>query len=100
MKFKETTHLTLIIEKSNIKPTIIFKYSNNCGSSDRLKKEIESKKLKQEIYLVTVQNQPVLSKNISEWFNIKHETPQIIVLDHGKVIYSADHNQIDLSKII
>lgn len=93
----ETTHLSEILEHSEKEPVIIFKYSNNCGSSDRLleklKKEIESEVT---IYLVTVQIQKVLSEKISQWFSIKHESPQIIKIRNGKVLYTAHHNNIDL----
>ena len=102
--FLETTHLSEILEKSQNEKIIIFKYSNNCGSSARLKKEFEEKfndkKFNSLIFLVTVQTQPVLSSKISEWFGIQHETPQVIVLEKGKVSHTAHHRKIDLKDFI
>ncbi len=101
--FHETTHLSEIIENSENMPVIIFKYSNNCGSSVRLENELNKAfgagKIVSKIYRVTVQNQPVLSKKIEDWFAIKHESPQIIAIDRGKVIYTANHNKISLDDL-
>ncbi len=102
--FKKTTHLSEILEKSDIDTITIFKYSDDCNTSSRLAADIESKlkdkKLDQVIYMVTVQTEPVLSKKIEDWFQIKHETPQIIQIQKGKVLYTAHHKDIDLEKFI
>lgn len=102
--FKKTTHLSEIIEQSEKTRVIIFKYSDDCNSSSRLAMQIENfiaeRKLQVNIYMVTVQTEPVLSKKIEEWFEIEHETPQIIAVDKGKVIYTAHHNDIKLENFI
>jgi len=98
--FRETTYLTDIIEESHNNPVIIFKYSNDCNSSSVLKKELESKGIKSPIYLVTVQIHKALSQKIEEAFKIKHESPQIIILDKNKVTYTAHHENIKINDII
>jgi bacillithiol system protein YtxJ len=101
--FRTTTHLSEIIEHSEKEPVIIFKYSNNCGSSDRLSDQLEvnikKRKINFPVYKITVQKEPVLSKKISEWFEIKHETPQIFILYNGKITYTAHHKEIDTNKL-
>ena len=97
-KFWITTHLSEILEESDKQPIIIFKYSNECGSSEVLKTKLEKKNLSIPIYLVTVQTEPVLSQKISEQFDIKHESPQIIILNKRKVTYRAHHNEIKIEK--
>ncbi len=100
--FKFTSHLSEIIESSLKQPVVVFKYSNDCGSSDRLSKEfedfIEKKKPERNVYKVTVQTEPVLSGKISDWFHIKHESPQVITISKGKVIYTEHHDRIELDK--
>ncbi len=100
--FEETTHLSDILEKSEHGPVIIFKYSSTCGSSTRLnsslEQAVENKSVTAPIYKVTVQDQHVLSKKIAEWFEIKHESPQIIIINKGKVTYSAYHGNINISE--
>lgn len=101
--FKETTHLSEILEESNKSPVIIFKFSSECGSSDRLQKEldesVEKGDLKLPIYLVTVQKQKMLSKKIEEYFDIKHESPQILIIDDKKVTYHRNHFKIKVEEI-
>lgn len=96
--FKKTSHLSEILEESEKNPVIIFKYSNKCGSSDVLKSELEEKirdkKIANPVYIVVVQEMPVLSRNLEEVFDVKHESPQIIIINNGKVTYSAHHYNI------
>ena len=102
--FKRTTHLSSIIEDSEGKVVTIFKYSDDCGTSsrlaDKIENEIVTRKLEPIIYMVTVQTEPVLSKKIEEWFDIKHESPQIITILNGKVIYTNHHNNINIEEFI
>ncbi len=102
--FKKTTHLSSIIEDSENKVVTIFKYSDDCGTSSRLadsiEKEVTEHNLQPIIYMVTVQTEPVLSRKIEEWFDIKHESPQIITILNGKVIYTDHHNNIKLEEFI
>lgn len=102
--FIETPYLSEIIDQSKTEPVIIFKYSNSCVTSTRLKvefeEEIKNKKLLSPVFLVTVQTQKSLSKQIEDFFNIKHESPQIIVLKNGKVTFSANHTFIKIKDLL
>lgn len=101
--FLKTTHLSEILETSEKSKVIIFKYSNNCKSSSDLEQEF-SKLLPQKhdlkIFQVTVQIEKELSRKIEEWFQIRHETPQIIVIERGKVLHESHHHTINLRDII
>ncbi len=99
--FKFTSHLSEILESSTVRPVVIFKYSNDCGTSERLSKHFENfvdNKKDYLIYRVTVQTEPVLSEKIADWFHINHESPQVITIFKGKVIYTEHHDKIDLNK--
>ena len=102
--FKKTTHLSEIIEASDNGPVTIFIYSDDCISSSRLadqiEEEIKEKNIEPMIYMVTVQTEPVLSRKIEEWFDIKHESPQIITILKGKVIYTDHHNDIKIENFL
>ena len=103
-KFLQTTHLSEILENSYKEPIVIFKYSSECGSSSvlasELRKNIIEQKLIHPVYLVTVQTHIALSEKISDLFQIKHESPQIIILNKGKVTYTAHHREIDIRNFI
>lgn len=100
--FEKTTHLSEILEKSDSKPVIIFKHSSNCYQSDVLKDALEKakndNKIESIIFLLVVQDSPVLSKKIAEVFGIKHESPQIIILNKKHVTYFESHDKIMIEK--
>ncbi len=100
INFHSPHHLSEIMENSGSFPIVIFKYSSNCGSSQRLEQTLKDKlNSKILIHKITVQSQPILSKKIEEMFGIKHETPQIIVLRKNTVIYTANHEEISIESI-
>ena len=41
-----------------------------------------------------------ISNKIAEDFGIRHESPQLIVLENGKAINNASHQDISLSQIL
>ena len=101
----QTSHsLSEIVEESWLKPVIIFKYSSDCNSSallrTRLKKALEENIISVPIYLITVQKQKALSENISKHFDIRHESPQIIILNKGHVTYTAHHGNIKIEDFV
>ncbi|MFZ2522861.1 MAG: bacillithiol system redox-active protein YtxJ [Minisyncoccia bacterium] len=101
--FLEISHLSDIIEHSSKQNVIIFKYSNSCGSSERLRQELKSLLEKNElppVYLITVQIQKALSKQIEEYFDLKHESPQILVIKSGKLVESGDHGRINTGDLL
>ena len=102
--FLKTSHLSELLEKSEKEPVVIFKFSSECNSSAKLKASfleyMEKGLLKNPVYLVTVQEQPVLSKSIGEMFQTKHESPQVFIIKNFKLIWTEHHKNITLEKII
>lgn len=102
--FKETPYLSKILEESEGGPAIIFKYSSTCGTSSILKEKLEdamkNDQITVTIYIVTVQEMPVLSRKIEDFFNIRHESPQIIIVNKGVATYFKSHNAIDIKEFV
>jgi bacillithiol system protein YtxJ len=103
-KFHSTSHLSEILERSEKEPVIIFKYSKTCRSSlilkENLEDEIANNKILHPIYLVVVQDRPELSRKIEAFFEIKHESPQIIIINNSKVTYTANHHYIKIHNFV
>ncbi len=101
--FKRTTHLSEILQKSEQEEVLIYKNSNNCNTSKEIENILTDAIMKQKItfpvYMVTVQEMPILSKNIETILEIKHETPQVILLEKGKVKHTSSHKDINLKNI-
>lgn len=100
MMFRKTSHLSEILQESEKGPVIIYKHSLTCGTSTETYNKIEMglihKTIESPVYIVVVQEMPVLSRNIETMLEIKHESPQVIVLEKGRVKAHKSHREIDM----
>ncbi len=83
---------------------IIFKHSTRCPTSRRAKKEMDAflKNNKQalEYEIVDVIANRNRSNEIEKQYGIRHESPQIIILDdNDTVIWDASHRAIKEKRI-
>lgn len=96
--FRKTSHLSEILQESEKGPVMIYKHSLTCGTStetyNTIEKSIIEKTIDYPVYIVVVQEMPVLSRNIETLLEIKHESPQVIILEKGKVKTHKSHREI------
>lgn len=90
------------IEKESEKKTVaIFKHSTRCGISKMVLKNFESEfesgkedeRLK--LYFLDLLSNREISSEIAKRFDVRHESPQLIVLKDRKVVHHASHHSID-----
>jgi len=91
------------IEKSHQKPVVFFKHSVTCGISARSKYMLEEGWDFQDSeidfhYLDLLSYRPI-SNQIAEKFNVRHQSPQVIVVKGGKSIYDMSHHRISVSSL-
>lgn len=100
---KTKADLEYAILKSNEKKVIIFKHSTRCFISKTVlknfEKEVEISDKKVEYFLLDLLSYRDLSEEITNRFGIEHQSPQMIVLENGKVIQNASHQSITLSLV-
>ncbi len=82
----------------------IFKHSTSCFISKTVLRNFEKELGGQDgnpvvYYLDLLAHRP-LSNKIAEDFGIRHESPQFIVLENGKAINNASHQDISLSQLV
>ncbi|MEI9944560.1 MAG: bacillithiol system redox-active protein YtxJ [Chitinophagaceae bacterium] len=92
-----------IIENSAVKPQIIFKDSVSCGISAYAKERLkdgyslfEGKVGFNHLDLLRFRS---VSKLIAETLEVRHQSPQIIVLKDKKVVYTTSHHAISAAGI-
>ncbi|MBS1729264.1 MAG: bacillithiol system redox-active protein YtxJ [Bacteroidetes bacterium] len=94
--------IEIIKEKSLEKPQVIFKHSTRCSISSmalyRLNKE-NIQTLNAEFYLVNIIRHRDISYKIQHDFKVVHESPQLLIIFHGKCIYHESHGAICLEEI-
>lgn len=76
---------------------VLFKHSNSCGISSRAYSEMA--KLTHPVGLVVVQDARPVSDEIERRWSLSHETPQVLVIHDGKVVWSASHFQIKAADV-
>ena len=92
-----------LVEKSKEKPVAIFKHSTRCGISSGAKRNLEAdvNNIPENVdfYLLDLISFRNVSSAISARFGVQHESPQMIVLNKGEVVYHASHYSIDMAQI-
>ncbi|AZB26330.1 MULTISPECIES: bacillithiol system redox-active protein YtxJ [Chryseobacterium] len=101
---KSEEDLEKAIESSYQHKIAIFKHSTSCFISKTVlrnfEKEIENSDQKVNVYFLDLLAHRPISNKIAEDFGIRHESPQLIVIENGKPVNSASHQDISLSQIV
>lgn len=102
---KSDEDLEKAIKQSYENRVAVFKHSTSCFISKTVlknfEKEIEnSDEQNVSFYFLDLLTFRPISNKIAEDFGIRHESPQLIVIEDGKAINNASHQDISLSQIV
>lgn len=90
--------LDKLIDRSSGKPQCIFKNSTSCGISSMVLRSFEAQydlnPEQADFYLLHIQHNRPLSNEIAQRFNIRHESPQLLIIKNGQVVRNASHGAI------
>lgn len=96
--------IDVIIENSKHKPQIIFKHSKTCGISqsayDKLVSGFALLEGKVDFHYLDLLSFRSVSNEVAEKTGVLHQSPQIILLENGKVVYTVTHLAISPEKIV
>ena len=94
--------LDALIEKPD-KLVVIFKHSTRCAISSMALNSFESEFTISEdkVYLgfIDLVNNRDVSSECAEKTGIRHESPQLIILDNGKVVHHSSHGAIQFNQL-
>lgn len=86
------------LERSATRTVVFFKHSPTCGTSAHAFEQIEDllagPAVDADLFLVDVVRQRPLSNAIAEKLNLRHESPQILVIRNGVVRWTATHYRV------
>ena len=84
-------------------PIIIFKHSPTCGTSAQARHELSGWLATCEAgvpaYLVDVRADRAVSTALAEHFAIRHESPQILLIDRGVVRWHGSHWHVNAREV-
>lgn len=97
----EEKQIAEIVELSREKPQLIFKHSTRCSISSMAKSRLEREWNLEHVEpwyldLITYRN---VSNAVASELEVHHESPQVILLKDGVVVYDSSHNSISVSEI-
>lgn len=104
IQLNSSEDLERIKEESRENLVMIFKHSTRCSISDMALNRLERSWSDQEMvnikpyYLDLIQNRNV-SNEVAEVFNVRHESPQVLIIKDGEAVYNDSHMGINYSTI-
>lgn len=93
----EIAQLDEIVENSKDKTIVIFKHSTRCSISRFALKQFENEynlEDKVDLYYLDLLNYRDISNEIANRFQLIHQSPQILIIKNGVVVYDASHSDI------
>ena len=92
VRITETTSLDEMTERSKERAVVLFKHSLTCPISSRAYDQMAE--FPGDVALIEVQRARELSREVEKRLGVAHESPQVIVLRNGQVVWNASHFDI------
>lgn len=92
IEIADVPSLDQFVASANGSSAVLFKHSNTCGVSARAFREMAE--LSHPVGLITVQQARAVSNEIEKRWQVAHETPQVLIVRDGKLVWDASHFQI------
>jgi bacillithiol system protein YtxJ len=93
-----------IVRESHEQPVLIFKHSTSCSISAAAKGKLERQwdeagLTDAKLYYLDLLRFRPISAEIAQQFDVRHESPQLLLIQDGKCSYNASHMGIRLSEV-
>ena len=95
--------LERVIAASGERLVLLFKHSVTCGTSaqahDELVAHLSESRHATPHAIVTVQTNQDVSDAVATRFDVRHETPQVLLIQEGRVVWEASHFGVTVETI-
>ena len=95
--------LDRLLEGYSVRPVLLFKHSHTCGVSaealDELLDHLSDRVQDASYAIVTVQTHRDLSNAVAKRLGVRHETPQVLLISGGEVVWSASHFRVTAAAV-
>lgn len=100
----EPAQVDEIIKTSETKPQLIYKHSHRCSvcfvARGNLESASEDILAYADMHFLNVVRNRESSDRVATELNVRHESPQVILIDKGEVVWHASHGSIDSDHIM
>ena len=95
--------LEQVITDSHAKPVLLFKHSTTCGLSAMAAAEVadllNGAAIDADVFVVDVRGRRPVSNAIAERLKVRHESPQVLLLQKGVVRWHRSHASVTAEAI-
>ena len=96
----EDTHISDIHEASFQQPILIYKHSTRCSISSMVLYRLERAWVADEMqitqpYFLDLITYRTLSNEIAKSYDVRHESPQLLLISKGECMYNCSHGSIN-----
>ncbi|MEM8889764.1 MAG: bacillithiol system redox-active protein YtxJ [Bacteroidota bacterium] len=100
----EVAQLKEIKEASFKRPQLIFKHSISCGISAQVNHSLQSSSdilsAETDLHYLDLINYRSVSNEVAAEFGVVHQSPQVLLVKDGEVVYHTSHFSIRPEKIL
>ena len=95
--------LEQVLSNAEDQTVILFKHSTRCSISTMALSRLESNwdiplESALPVYIDLIKHRDI-SNHIADKYNVRHESPQILMIKEGACVYDASHGQIAVRSI-
>jgi len=89
------------LERSKQTPILVFKHSATCSISAKANEEMTTLSTEEDfpVFRVVVQDSRSVSDEIAESLNVRHETPQAILIRDEDAIFDTSHLNVTVDTL-
>src|SRR5690349_8249967 len=96
--------LDTIHEESKIQPIVIFKHSTSCNISAMMLSRLERNWKPDQVpavkpYFLDLKAYRSVSNKVASYFDVEHESPQMLIIRDGKPVDVTSHFEIDFANV-
>jgi len=97
----QENRISELIAKSHEQPVAVFKHSVSCGISNMAKFQLENgwdiSSDELAFYYLDLLAHRKISNQIAEQLKVVHQSPQLILLERGEVVFDTSHHGVHLT---
>jgi bacillithiol system protein YtxJ len=102
-ELKSMNGLDEVISRSVVKPQLIFKHSTRCYISKSVLRNFENdgqnlEEIYDLVFLDLISHRDV-SNAIETRLQVRHESPQVLIVNNSKAVYHTSHEDIEAGRI-
>ena len=98
IQVEDVAQLERLLTTSDPRPLLLFKHSRTCGTSaqalDEFVAHLADHVSGARYAMVTVQTHREVSAAVTRMLGVRHETPQALLIQNGRVVWSASHFRV------